>query len=249
VNDVQVGPEQRSSWQYPATMPRDTLNRERIVRTAIELLDAEGLEGLSMRGLGERLESAATAVYWHVKSKDNLVMLAADEVWNEIELPELDVLGWRAAATTSARGLLRMLARHPWLVQALSSHLLRGPGKARYDDYSLAVYEKAGFAGVEADRALAVVFMFVLGNAIGESAAVSLRRRLRQDGSNVDDVIRESMAHQIEIAQQFPRLQSRTLTVTDADYYTAPEQSFELGLDVIFDGLERRLQAQAGRAK
>ncbi|MFC6085303.1 TetR/AcrR family transcriptional regulator [Sphaerisporangium aureirubrum] len=222
-------------------MRRDTLTQERIVQTAIELLDAEGLEGLSMRGLGERLGSAATAVYWHVKSKDNLVMLASDEVWHEIELPDLDAHDWRTAGAMTARGMFSMLSRHPWLVQALGSHLLRGPGKARYDDYSLAVYEKAGFAGGEADRAMAVVFMFVLGNAIGESAAVSLRRRLREEGSNPDDVFRETMADQMKMAQDFPRLRARLASVTDADYLTAPDQSFVCGLEVIFDGLEKRL--------
>jgi AcrR family transcriptional regulator len=225
-------------------MPRDTLTQERIVRAAIGLLDADGLEGLSMRSLGERLGSAATAVYWHVRSKDNLVMLASDEVWNEIELPDLDTLDWRAAGVMMAEDLFRMLTRHPWLVQALGSHLLRGPGKARHDDYSLAVYEKAGFAGAEADQATAVVFMFVLGNAIGESAAVSLRRRLRLEGSNADDLIREAMAQQITIAQEFPRLRSRIAAFTDADYSTAPDRSFEFGLDVIFDGLERQLREQ-----
>lgn len=203
-----------------------------------------------MRNLGEKLGSAPTAVYWHVKSKDNLVMLAGDEVWNEIELPDVDGLDWRTAATLMARELFRMLLRHPWLVQALSSHLMHGRGKARYDDCSIAVYEKAGFAGVEADRAVAVVFLFVLGNAIGESAAVSLRRRLRQGGANADDLIRETMAHQIKLAQDFPRLQSRIMTVTDSDPYAAPDESFEFGLTVIFDGLEAQLhggQIQTGQ--
>lgn len=196
-----------------------------------------------MRNLGEKLGSAATAVYWHVKSKDNLVMLAGDEVWNEIELPDVDGLDWRAAAALLARELFRMLVRHPWLVQALSSYLMRGRGKARYDECSLAVYEKAGFTSIEADRAMAAVFMFVLGNAIGESAAVSLRRRLRQSGANPDDVIREAMTYQIKLTQDFPRLQSRVIAVTDSDYYAAPDESFEFGLTAIFEGLEARLHS------
>lgn len=223
-------------------MPRETLTQERIVQAAIELLDAEGLEGLSMRSLGERLGSAATAVYWHVKSKDELVMLAGDEVWNEIELPDLGTFDWRTVGTMMANDLFHMLTRHPWLVQALGSHLLRGPGKARHDDYSLAVYEKAGFVGAHADRATAVVFMFVLGNALGESAAVSLRRRLRLDGSNAEDLIRETIEQQIKVAQEFPRLRSRAEAVTGEDYSAAPDQSFEFGLNVIFDGLEKQLR-------
>jgi DNA-binding transcriptional regulator YbjK len=86
-------------------MPRDPLTREQIVRAAIQLLDADGVEGLSMRRLGDRLGAAATAVYWHVKSKDDLVMPAGDAVWGEIELPNPAAVGWRTAATSMAHGL------------------------------------------------------------------------------------------------------------------------------------------------
>ena len=78
-------------------MPRDTLTREQIVSAAIDLLDTEGLEGLNMRALGQRLGSAATAVYWHVGSKDNLIALAADQVWSEIARPDPDAAGYGAA--------------------------------------------------------------------------------------------------------------------------------------------------------
>ena len=91
LNDVQAG-------DYCGSMPRETLTREHIVTVAIDLLDAEGLEGLNMRALGRRLDSAATAVYWHVGSKDNLIALAGDQVWSEITLPDLDLVDWRTAA-------------------------------------------------------------------------------------------------------------------------------------------------------
>lgn len=54
-------------------MPRETLSREQIVRAAVSVLDAEGVEGLNMRRLGTELGVAATATHWHVKSKDELV--------------------------------------------------------------------------------------------------------------------------------------------------------------------------------
>jgi AcrR family transcriptional regulator len=233
---------------YRGWMPRETLTREQIVRTAIELLDAEGLEGLNMRSLGARLGSAATAVYWHVKSKDNLVILAGDEVWNEIELPDLSVVDWRTAGMTMAKDLYAMLVRHPWLVQAMGSYLFQGPGKARYDDHSFAVYEMAGFVGADLDQAVAAVFMFVLGSALGESAIVSLRRQLRRSGRDPEELIRENLAQALEIAMRFPRLRARIESVgdiDDADPYAAPDNSFEFGLEALFDGLER----QSGQAR
>jgi AcrR family transcriptional regulator len=218
-------------------MPRDTLTREQIVKAAIDLLDDEGLEGLNMRALGKRLGSAATAVYWHVGSKDNLIALAGDKAWNEITLPDLTTTDWRTAATQMATDLYAMVIRHPWLVQALGSYVVYGPGKARYDDHSLAIYEAAGFSGEQADRAMATVFTFVLGNAIGQAAAAALTRKLGRDGGNATELLRDHMAAAREVAAQFPRLRDR-LDTAAADYGAAPEHSFEFGLHAILDGLE-----------
>jgi AcrR family transcriptional regulator len=222
-------------------MPRDTLTREQIVEAAIDLLDADGLEGLNMRALGKRLGSAATAVYWHVGSKDNLITLAGDQVWNEIALPDLTAVDWRTAATQMATDLHAMFTRHPWLVQAFGSYVVFGPGKARHDDHSLAIYEEAaGFTGAQADQAMATVFTFVLGNALGPAAAASLTRKLSRDGGNAEELLRDTMANASEIASQFPRLRARLGTAA-AEYAAAPDNTFEFGLQAILDGLEARL--------
>ncbi|MFF4324347.1 TetR/AcrR family transcriptional regulator [Streptomyces sp. NPDC001568] len=219
-------------------MARDTLTQEHIVLTAIELLDEEGLEGLNMRSLGKRLGTAATAVYWHVKNKDNLVLLAGDHVWHEIELPDPEAVGWRAAAGSMALGLHAMLGRHAWLVPAFGSYLFHGPGKARYDDLSLAVYEAAGFTGPEADRAAGTVFTYVLGSALGASAEASLTRRLGRDGGDPQELIRETVAKATEVAMRFPRLRTRVDGPAATAYAAAPEQTFEFGLRILLAGLE-----------
>jgi AcrR family transcriptional regulator len=221
-------------------MPRDTLTREQIIKAAIDLLDAEGLEGLNMRALGTRLGSAATAVYWHVGSKDHLITLAGDHVWNEITLPDLTAVDWRTAATAMATDLHAMLTRHPWLVQAFGSVVVFGPGKARHDDHGLAIFEGAGFTAAQADRAVATIFTFVLGNALGTAAAASLARKLSRDGGNAEQLLRDSMAKAREIAAQFSRLRAR-LDTTAAEYAAAPENTFEFGLEAILDGLEAQL--------
>jgi AcrR family transcriptional regulator len=221
-------------------MPRETLTREQIVDAAIALLDAEGLEGLSMRALGTRLASAATAVYWHVGSKANLIALAGDQVWGEVALPDLAATGWRAAAEQMATGLHAALTRHLWLVQAFGTYMVYGPGKARYDDHSLAVFEAAGFSSTQADQAATALFTFVLGNALGPAAADSLARKLRRAGGDADAQIRDHVTRAREIAAQFPHLRARIGTRAP-EYAAAPEKSFELGLQAILDGLEVKL--------
>ncbi|OEJ37351.1 TetR family transcriptional regulator [Streptomyces agglomeratus] len=226
-------------------MPRDTLTREQIVRTAVELLDTDGLEGLNMRALGKRLNSAATAVYWHVKNKDDLLTLAGDQVWDEIRLPDLDAVDWRAAATAMARDLYAMFTRHPWLVQALATHLFHGTGKARHDDHTLAVYEKAGFIGPQADRAAGAVFTYVLGNATGPAATTSLTRRIEREGGDADEAFGAVMKDAVEAASGFPRLRDRIGSYAGTDYAEAPDATFDFGLESLLDGLEARARRRA----
>ncbi|MGC0312417.1 TetR/AcrR family transcriptional regulator [Kitasatospora acidiphila] len=222
-------------------MPRNTLTADQIVRAAIELLDREGLDGLNMRSLGSRLGAAATAIYWHIKTKDELVRLAADTVWDEVRLPDLAATDWRTAATAMATSLHEMLGRHPWLSQAFGSHLMYGPAMARHDDHTLALYEQAGFAPADADRAAATVLLYVLGNALGPAADVSLTRRLNRAGEDAEQRMAEAVAHSTEIARDLPRLRERIDTAAATDYAAAPDGAFEFGLQVILDGLAARL--------
>ena len=84
----------------------------------------------------------------------------------------------------------------------------------------------------------------MLGNALGESATVSLTRLFSRDGGNAEEQFRETMAKAIEIGMQFPRLRSRLERGADAGYASAPEKSLEFGLEAIFDGLENQLAAR-----
>lgn len=210
------------------------------MRAAVDLLDADGVDGLSMRQLGRRLGSAATTIYWHVRNKDELIVLAADALWAEVSLPDLDTVDWRTAATTMATDLYAMILRHPWLVPAMSSHLLYGPGKARHDDHLLAVYEAAGFTGRDAAEATKVVVTFVLGTALGASADAAWRARLRRSG-NEEEQIRETAEQITEIASGFPRLRAHADSWTDGDSAEGTAGELGFGLRAILDGLQAQL--------
>ncbi|MEV6638339.1 TetR/AcrR family transcriptional regulator [Actinoplanes sp. NPDC051470] len=217
------------------------LTRDQIVRAAIEVLDAEGVAGLNMRRLGAQLGSAATAMYHHVESKEQLVVLAADHVFSEIALPDLHTTKWRDAAAALARGAYAMITQHFWLIPAMSTHLIYGPGKARYDEHCLTVYETAGFSEQDADQAAATVLMFVIGAALGEVAQSAWRARLRHTGMNEEEQLHKAIAYIHEVAQQFPRLRARASSRLDA--ITQPtEPAFEFGLRTVLDGLEAQIR-------
>jgi AcrR family transcriptional regulator len=208
------------------------LTKEQIVQAAVEVLDTEGVNGLNMRRLGTHLGSAASAMYYHVKSKDKLVVLAADHVFGEIPLPDTAAAGWREAAASLARGAYAMVVRHYWLIPAMSTHLIYGPNKARFDEHSLTVYESAGFTESQADQAAAAVLMFVIGAAQGEAAQAAWQAHLRRSGADTDKELREITTEIFEIAQAFPRLRARIHSTT-----SPPGDPFEFGLQTLLAGL------------
>src|SRR4051794_21832774 len=135
-----------SVWVRPRRAKRDqpTLTRDQIVDAALQLLDAEGLDGLSMRRLGTRLNSGATSVYWHVANKDELLELALDRVMGEVRVPGPDAGAWRAAVEGYARGLRAMIHRHPWTVPLFGAQPMIGPNATRVLDEVIAAFDGTG---------------------------------------------------------------------------------------------------------
>ncbi|WP_405663918.1 TetR/AcrR family transcriptional regulator [Streptomyces sp. RK9] len=226
-------------------MPRETLNRDQIVQAAIELLDAEGVDGLSMRRLGRHLGSAATAMYWHVGSKDKLIALAGDQVWGEVGLPDPDAIGWRDAAAAFAQEWYAMLTRHQWLMPASSSHIIYGTETARRQDHCYRIFETAGFADEELDAAVATLLTFVTGTALEDAAAATTRARIRREGGDEEEGVKEVVAWANGIAMEFPRLRARIEAGAQARI-TQASTKITFGVGIILDGLQARLGTRAG---
>src|ERR671924_1520939 len=73
------------------------LSRARLVAAALELLDSEGLDALSMRGLADRLGVKAASLYWHVRDRRELLELLVEALLSRVPAPRAGA-GWREAA-------------------------------------------------------------------------------------------------------------------------------------------------------
>ncbi|YCK38124.1 TetR/AcrR family transcriptional regulator C-terminal domain-containing protein [Actinomadura sp. ATCC 39365] len=110
----------------PTRAPHDrrrrtaSLDRGRIVGAGLAIADAEGLAALSMRRLAAELDVTTMALYRHVSSREQLILLMADAAFGEFPLPEPLPPGWRHRLETAARQQWAMYQRHPWLAQAIS---------------------------------------------------------------------------------------------------------------------------------
>ena len=110
---------------FPISLPsmqqveRPTLSRESIARAALDLIDAEGLAGLSMRKLGAKLGVEAMSLYHYVANKDDLLDAAVEQIYLEIEIPVPDdPAAWEA--TVRCRSASRFVTRWPAHPNAIS---------------------------------------------------------------------------------------------------------------------------------
>ncbi len=99
---------------------RETLNRERVVRAAMDLADESGIESVTMRELGRRLGVEAASLYNHVAGKDDLLSGMTDLAAVEIELPSSDI-DWKDAMRRRAISARGVFLRHRWAAALLDS--------------------------------------------------------------------------------------------------------------------------------
>lgn len=150
----------------PPTAPDQELTRERIVRAAIEIADAQGLAALSMRGVAARLGVAAMSPYRHVTGKDDLVSLMADTVAAEITYPSDPPPHWRARLEWGARSLWSLHRAHPWLTQTgpLTRPLVL-PNLMRYSEWMLSALDGHGLDATTMLNLNVLIYSHVLGLA------------------------------------------------------------------------------------
>ncbi|MGV9557446.1 TetR/AcrR family transcriptional regulator [Streptomyces sp. NPDC003522] len=214
-----------SVWTRPHRPQREQLTREQIVTATIELLDVEGAEALSMRKLGTRLKAGATSLYRHVANRDELIQLAVDDVFGELDPPAAAThRTWRTAVARAATDLRAMVLRHPWVGPELGQvGLLHvGPNAVRMTSGLLAQFQAAGFPAGEEDQAAGALMCYVVGNATSEAAYLSL-------------IARSGVSEREWLSDHSPDFGE------EADPRQVREDRFAYGLDRILDGLAGRL--------
>ncbi|MGW0550644.1 TetR/AcrR family transcriptional regulator [Streptomyces altiplanensis] len=230
-----------SVWTRPRRPQREQLTREQIVAAAIELLDAEGIEALSMRKLGTRLDAAATSLYRHVANKDELIELVVDEVYGELQVPAAaDRTQWRAGVARIATDLRAMTLRHPWIAPELGQvglvHI--GPNAMRMSSGLLAQFEAAGFPADEKDQAMGTLTAYVIGIATSEAAYLSL---IARSGKSEQEWVAGLRPAFDEASRQHPRLREGSSAQQDVHPQQIRDADFAYGLDRVLDGLTARL--------
>ncbi|ADB48844.1 TetR/AcrR family transcriptional regulator [Conexibacter woesei] len=151
-----------------ATAPR--LTRERIVATALALIDRDGLGAVTMRRIADELGVQAPSLYNHMRSKDALLDAVAESVMQQVDASAFDRLDWRAALDAWAWSYYEALVAHPNLVPHLAVSFGRLDVALARADQVYAGLRRAGWTPSRATRISAAVRYAVYGAALGSFA-------------------------------------------------------------------------------
>jgi AcrR family transcriptional regulator len=226
-------------WPEPRdrAVDREPLSRAQIVDAAIRLIDADGLESLSMRKLAKELGAGATTLYWHVRDKDELIDLVMDQIAAEVEVADDPVLSWTERTTRMAWGFRAALRRHRNVAVLFGARINMGPNMLLAIEQLLAIMREAGFSGTRLTLAFSAVLNYALGTGVLEGRGIS---GPGTEGKSPEE-IQALFAQMISSLPpgQYPNL---VRLIPDSNFDEISEdQQFGWGLQRLLDGLEAEL--------
>ena len=197
---------------------------DRIIATALRIVDEEGADALSMRTLAQRLGSGTATLYRHFDSRAALVAHVVDRMFGIANLDgeKLVAMDWQQALRTVAHTMFDALGRHRNAARLMVEHIPLGPNAMALRERCVAVLLDSGFAPRAAAHAYATLARYVLGFAIQVNGHGQL-----------DDT---------QVAAVFEGMDPARYPATVAVAGSLPvplEDEFSFGLDLLLSGLAR----------
>jgi AcrR family transcriptional regulator len=216
----------------PATQPvREPLSRDRILHAAVRVMDAEGVEAVTMRRLGRELGVEAMSLYNHVRDKEDILIGIIESVMTEFALPggEDD---WLSRVRTMAVEFRRLLLAHPNVVTLIAEH--HGPPTSPEGflpvEVALSTLRAGGLSPEETVHAYRALVGYVMGYVALETGGL-----LSQDPE------KHSWAEDEAFLRTFGEQLPTTLEMFPYLAQSDNDSEFEFGLDMVLEGLRTRL--------
>ncbi|GAA3938160.1 TetR/AcrR family transcriptional regulator C-terminal domain-containing protein [Actinoplanes auranticolor] len=222
-------------------------DRERVVRTAVAVADAEGLGALSMRRLAGELGMPTMSLYRHVSGKEELLLFMMDTVFAGDALPALSpgTDGWRACVEALARLQWSMYRRHPWLAQAVSfTRPLLAPRAMAHTEWTMRALDGHGLAPDVLFLAAVTVANYVRGTAVN----IEEEAQAEQETGMSEEQWLDSQQNRLGEILGSGRYPLMHRAVADPELEFDVDRLMEFGLQRLLDGLAPVLDGQ-GRSR
>ena len=211
---------------------RQPLTSERVLERAVELADEIGIEAFTMRKLAGALDVKPMTIYHHVDGKEQIIDGMVDLVFGEILLPPTD-LDWKPAIRARCVSAREVLNRHWWAAPLMETRTSPGPATITHHDAVIGCLRRGGLSLQMTAHAYAILDGFLYGFSMQEASLPFLG----DEASVPLDELANQMMEAFP-ADAYPHFVEFTVQHALQPGYDFGD-SFEFGLDLILDGLER----------
>jgi AcrR family transcriptional regulator len=210
-----------------------------VVRSAIALADAEGLDAVTIRAVAQSLSMSPMSVYTHVNSRDDLLVLMADAAHASASLPRFGKTSWRTRVRRVAESNLALIRAHPWLAHLTDDRVALGPGTIAKYDHELHAFDGTALGDLDRDAALTFVIDFAR-----SSASAMLRAGQRGDFAEVWQESADSLGRYVGDSYPLAQRVGQAAGEHMAAPYSA-EHAWEFGLQRVIAGLSALIDTPA----
>ncbi|WP_035841710.1 TetR/AcrR family transcriptional regulator [Kitasatospora azatica] len=212
------------------------LSRDRIIATAVALLDAEGVQAFSMRKLAAELEVTPMSVYWYVDNKDELLELALDAAFGEMRVPPLEDHGdWRRHIYVMVHEYRTCYLRHPWAAELAGRYLAIGPNAMLMSTSAVSALSGTGLRGDQLSGALALLFQYAYGFARAEA---QWNQRVRLAGTDETELFHRIYGAMVAADPRHAEVDEVLEFTSHETVEIGRNRQFDAGLELAMAGIE-----------
>jgi AcrR family transcriptional regulator len=224
-------------WERPRRpAPRRTFTREAVVTAALQVVDAEGVEAMSMRRVAQELGTGPASLYAHVAGREEMIALVLDRVLSGVVCPPPEPARWREQIKEVMRASRSALVAHGDLARLLPEiGVTSGESVTVISEGMLAILAAAGLPKQVCAYAVDAMSLYVTGIA-AEDASRAHRAR---SGAGPEAAARMADFFAALPPERFPMLTGMAAELAR----DVGDERFEFGLDLMVTGLEAHLPA------
>ena len=218
-----------ATTRNPQAAPR--LSKAAVVERALALADELGLEALTIRRLAQELGVTPMALYWHFRSKEELLAGLGDRVWAEIDVDIDAAADWPAQLRGLLESLVAMLRAHPSASQLLlAGEKMHGEASIMATETALAVLRRGGFTPEQASE--------IARNAMWTGLTLVMSEPGFDPAGTLEERTEVMRQSRIRLAMlppdRFPRVVEAAGPLTACD---DPDFHYQFGIDLFIAGV------------
>jgi AcrR family transcriptional regulator len=218
---------------------RGQLSRTLVVDRALALADDEGLDAVTIRRLATELDVTPMALYWHFRTKDDLLASMADRLLDDVEIPAAQG-SWPELLRGGITALVSALRPHPQVAPLVALRMVQHPTGLALTEMALGALDAAGFSTADAAQlaghALTTAIVLVTGDQVDDSGSTAERE---------DELAAKGAFLRGLPVDRYPHVVAAAAALTHCDDV---DRFYALGVDVFVAGLEGLARSGPARA-